>query len=671
MKKASLTGCAVLLITTCPVFGGVGWEWCDSVQIAPETPTSLDFVAITLSGEWHGCEGPGDSFAHLYGDAIYINVLEPGGPNVCPAIVGWELTESLGPLPPGTYTVHASVAGYPDSTVAAEFTVSDAPAEGPAFVVDGKSTVEVVPGQKIKVDLITGPEPVTSMTLECVTDGGMGNAENLSKSECWPWEWFWVPSWSNPPGCLFGGIEETVAFGNPKCSGIVLSFDYTVPDLPVREVWIIGPGEGTNKVGDDVPTALTLRVICQDTDDDGVPDEQDNCPDVYNPNQIDRNGDGIGDACDGVCACLGDVWPAGGDGQVDLIDVDVVMDMLESAGPPFIVYVDPGHCGDIKGDPDGQVDLDDLGGGLTARLLEVGVPFIRSCPGMEPMPSAELSAAVGFVVGGFVVGGPGLPGSTVRVTLHSDVPVGALTLESIVESPAVGGTASNFWVNPDFGWERLRCAGEAVNSDGELIRNVTAIRGFGKPGVVGELFSFDYTIPDLPWPWGNSFSIGVGEGTNNVGGFLPTSVTMSWLDRDPNDRDWDGVDDENDNCPDVANPEQADGDGDGVGDVCDNCPERWNADQADSDGDGFGDECDCLCPGDTNEDGQVDLEDLQNVASILLLHASPPFVMPTEPGDCADMNEDEQIDLEDLQALAGMLLQAGVPFIVPCEGTAL
>jgi N-acetylneuraminic acid mutarotase len=60
----------------------------------------------------------------------------------------------------------------------------------------------------------------------------------------------------------------------------------------------------------------------------------------------------------------------------------------------------------------------------------------------------------------------------------------------------------------------------------------------------------------------------------------------------PPDSDFDGVPDATDNCPFVANTDQADGDGDGVGDVCDNCPNDFNPAQSDGDANGIGDVCD-------------------------------------------------------------------------------
>ncbi|HSD89262.1 MAG TPA: thrombospondin type 3 repeat-containing protein [Kofleriaceae bacterium] len=58
------------------------------------------------------------------------------------------------------------------------------------------------------------------------------------------------------------------------------------------------------------------------------------------------------------------------------------------------------------------------------------------------------------------------------------------------------------------------------------------------------------------------------------------------------DTDGDGITDGSDNCPALANADQANEDGDGPGDVCDNCPHMVNADQANADADGVGDVCD-------------------------------------------------------------------------------
>jgi hypothetical protein len=61
----------------------------------------------------------------------------------------------------------------------------------------------------------------------------------------------------------------------------------------------------------------------------------------------------------------------------------------------------------------------------------------------------------------------------------------------------------------------------------------------------------------------------------------------------PVDGDGDGVLDKVDNCPAVANADQANADRDSAGDLCDNCPSDQNDLQTDADADGVGDDCPC------------------------------------------------------------------------------
>ena len=76
-------------------------------------------------------------------------------------------------------------------------------------------------------------------------------------------------------------------------------------------------------------------------------------------------------------------------------------------------------------------------------------------------------------------------------------------------------------------------------------------------------------------------------GCNQLYDLRPTEVA------DAVDSDGDGLIDDRDNCPHVANPDQRDEDADSVGDACDNCPLLANAQQeAIGDHDALGDVCD-------------------------------------------------------------------------------
>ncbi|RME50640.1 MAG: endonuclease/exonuclease/phosphatase family protein [Deltaproteobacteria bacterium] len=75
--------------------------------------------------------------------------------------------------------------------------------------------------------------------------------------------------------------------------------------------------------------------------------------------------------------------------------------------------------------------------------------------------------------------------------------------------------------------------------------------------------------------------------------------------------------DSEDNCPDRANPDQANADADDFGDTCDNCPGRPNDDQEDRDLDGIGDVCD-PCP----DDPGTDSCDLPGIVTIMAANLS-------------------------------------------------
>ena len=158
---------------------------------------------------------------------------------------------------------------------------------------------------------------------------------------------------------------------------------------------------------------------------------------------------------------------------------------------------------------------------------------------------------------------------------------------------------------------------------------------------------------------------GVAQGRDDV-----VEAAKAWiLSRD---LDQDGIVNESDNCPEMANVDQADvdqdglgnlcdsdNDGDGVDDVTDNCPSISNPTQADANSDGIGDACCCIGgTGNVNYTGIVDLSDLSSLVSYL---TGGGYTLPC-PNE-SNVNATGIVDLSDLSSLVSYLTGGG--YVLP------
>ena len=182
---------------------------------------------------------------------------------------------------------------------------------------------------------------------------------------CYEW-WGWYAFWVSPPGYPFYWVNgETVSLNCcPDFDEDGICEDYDNCPNTYNPDQLDTDGDEIGDVCDNCPEDYNPGQ--EDTDSDGVADACDNCPDDYNTNQNNSDGDDLGDVCDacpfdpdndidgdGICGDVDNCPTVYNPDQADA-DSDGTGDVCE------IITVCVGNRGNINGFAGDVIDISDL-----------------------------------------------------------------------------------------------------------------------------------------------------------------------------------------------------------------------------------------------------------------------------------------------------------------------
>jgi len=343
-----------------------------------------------------------------------------------------------------------------------------------------------------------------------------------------------------------------------------------------------------------------------DYDGDYIPDSCDNCPIDYNPDQMDTDGDGIGDECEFVC---GDV---NGDEIVDELDAMELWVYLYNGGSSQYLA---GDVDSINGINNGDV-------AFLYFYVNAGGPF-PYCP---PYPdSTPIISSDSIRIRNTVIP-PYQDSCVVDIVLKATDTVWAFSLP-LTFACSTGEISCSDISFPGHIDDAFSLHEGIINNDSHKVVLAGINTQFNQPFIPGNdsiiasiTFSVtsdenaQFVIIDTCSFYPSNTTI-FSRGSINTGQPPKAFIPNIFIDLNSSDYDYDGISNDNDNCPFTFNPNQDDYDNDTVGDSCDdctdsdsdgygnpgfpantceldNCPDNYNPDQADLDNDGIGDECD-------------------------------------------------------------------------------